>query len=111
MTGSRVAAAAAGAPPIWLGVSPELLLRVPCGSADGLLDGVQGVRVLGRGCEVLVPRGRYGSFAAAWGTAPGPDDSLLDPAALRDGLGQVDKDTDVGGAVGGNAVVRFQGQH
>ncbi|MGO4462725.1 hypothetical protein AB4039_36380 [Streptomyces sp. M-16] len=50
------------------------------------------MRVLGRGSDLLVPAGRYGTYAAAWLSGPHDDDPqhFIDPGRLRDALLAVD---------------------
>ncbi|WP_330334815.1 hypothetical protein OHS33_37100 [Streptomyces sp. NBC_00536] len=69
----------------------ELIVYIPCGTG-GALDALQGVRVLGRGTELLVPASRYGTFTAAWLSCTHDDeeDHLIDPAQLQTALLAVD---------------------
>lgn len=71
----------------------ELIVYIPCGSGAAL-DGVQGVRVLGQGSDLLVPAGGYGTYAAAWLSGPhdteADEEQLIDPARLKAALLAVD---------------------
>lgn len=71
----------------------ELIVYIPCGSG-AVLDGIQGVRVLGQGSDLLVPAGRYGTYAAAWLSGPhddeAEDEQLINPALLKTALLAVD---------------------
>ncbi|WP_157880339.1 hypothetical protein [Streptomyces katrae] len=65
----------------------ELIVYIPCGTG-AVLDGLPGVRVLGRGTDLLVPAGQYGTFAAAWLSRPRgeADEAFITPARLRAAL-------------------------
>lgn len=69
----------------------ELITYIPCGTG-AILDGLKGVRVLGRGTDLLVPAGPYGTFAAAWLSRPHDDgdEPFIGPARLRTALLAVD---------------------
>ncbi|MET9852159.1 hypothetical protein ABZY57_04290 [Streptomyces sp. NPDC006450] len=71
----------------------ELIVYIPCGTG-AVLDGVQGVRVLGQGTDLLVPAGRYGTYPAAWLSGPHDTEAevehLIDPARLKAALLAVD---------------------
>ncbi|MGW6979650.1 hypothetical protein ACWGE1_09400 [Streptomyces sp. NPDC054932] len=68
----------------------ELITYVANGSGH-MLAGVQGVRVLVRGSDLLTPAGEYGTYAAHWLSRPCVDaDHYVDAGALRTALLAVD---------------------